>query len=67
MTRCPLPAPSAPSTDLALTFRSHKIHSSPEMDGDMGEMNGDLVMLPARMGNEEDTSEYTETLPVSPP
>jgi hypothetical protein len=32
-----------------------------------GEMNGDLVMIPARMGNEEDSSEYTETLPVSPP
>jgi hypothetical protein len=32
-----------------------------------GEMNGDLVLLPARMGNEEDSSEYTETLPVSPP
>jgi hypothetical protein len=32
-----------------------------------GEMNGDLVMLPAKMGNEEDSSEYTETLPVSPP
>jgi hypothetical protein len=32
-----------------------------------GEMNGDLVMLPARMGDQEDSSEYTETLPVSPP
>jgi hypothetical protein len=32
-----------------------------------GEMDGDLVMLPSKMGNEEDSSEYTETLPVSPP
>jgi hypothetical protein len=32
-----------------------------------GEMNGDLVMIPARMGDQEDSSEYTETLPVSPP
>jgi hypothetical protein len=32
-----------------------------------GEMNGDLVTIPARMGDEEDSSEYTETLPVSPP
>jgi hypothetical protein len=32
-----------------------------------GEMNDDLVLVPARLGNDEDTSEYTEQLPSSPP
>jgi hypothetical protein len=32
-----------------------------------GEMNDDLVMVPARLGDQEDTSEYTEQLPTSPP
>jgi hypothetical protein len=32
-----------------------------------GEMNDDLVLVPARLGTEEDTSEYTEQLPSSPP
>jgi hypothetical protein len=32
-----------------------------------GEMDDDSVMVPAKMGNEEDTSEYTEQLPTSPP
>src|SRR5262249_25629674 len=32
-----------------------------------GEMNDDLLLVPARLGNEEDTSEYTEQLPSSPP
>jgi hypothetical protein len=32
-----------------------------------GEMSDDLVMVPARLGDEEDTSEYTEQLPTSPP
>jgi hypothetical protein len=32
-----------------------------------GEMNDDLLLVPARLGNEEDTSEYTEQLPTSPP
>ncbi len=31
------------------------------------EMNDDLVMVPARRGGTKDTSEYTRTLPVSPP
>jgi hypothetical protein len=31
------------------------------------EMNDDLVLVPARMGDHEDTSEYQEILPTSPP
>ncbi|MGE0529259.1 MAG: hypothetical protein AB7P49_19550, partial [Bdellovibrionales bacterium] len=31
------------------------------------EMNDDLLIVPARMGEEEDSSEYTQQLPVSPP
>jgi hypothetical protein len=31
------------------------------------EMNDDLLIVPARMGQEEDTSEYQEILPTSPP
>jgi hypothetical protein len=31
------------------------------------EMSDDLVLLPARMGQQEDTSEYEEILPTSPP
>ncbi len=31
------------------------------------EMNDDLVLIPARMGDNEDTSEYEEILPTSPP
>jgi hypothetical protein len=32
-----------------------------------GEMNADLVIVPARYGEAEDSSEYLETLPTSPP
>src|SRR5262249_36174929 len=32
-----------------------------------GEMNDDLLLVPARLGDQEDTSEYTEQLPTSPP
>jgi len=32
-----------------------------------GEMNDDLVILPAKLGSAEDRSEYTEILPTSPP
>jgi hypothetical protein len=32
-----------------------------------GEMNDDLVLVPARLGDQEDTSEYGEQLPSSPP
>jgi hypothetical protein len=31
------------------------------------EMNDDLVIVPARLGQDEDTSEYQEILPTSPP
>jgi hypothetical protein len=31
------------------------------------EMNDDLVLVPARMGDQDDTSEYQEILPTSPP
>jgi hypothetical protein len=31
------------------------------------EMNDDLVIVPARLGDAEDRSEYTEILPTSPP
>jgi hypothetical protein len=31
------------------------------------EMNDDLVMVPARMNDSDDTSEYEEILPTSPP
>ena len=31
------------------------------------EMNEDLVIIPARLGQTEDTSEYEEMLPTSPP
>jgi hypothetical protein len=31
------------------------------------EMNEDLLIVPARMGDQEDTSEYQEILPTSPP
>src|SRR5438105_2693716 len=31
------------------------------------EMNDDLVLVPARLGQNEDSSEYEEILPVSPP
>jgi hypothetical protein len=31
------------------------------------EMNDDLTLVPARLGQNEDTSEYEEILPVSPP
>jgi hypothetical protein len=31
------------------------------------EMNDDLLFVPARLGNEEDNSEYQEILPTSPP
>ena len=31
------------------------------------EMNDDLLIVPARYGDEEDNSEYQETLPTSPP
>ena len=31
------------------------------------EMADDLVIVPARMGQHEDTSEYEEILPTSPP
>ncbi|MFO0968696.1 MAG: DUF2330 domain-containing protein [Gemmataceae bacterium] len=31
------------------------------------EMNDDLVLIPARQGDHEDTSEYEEILPTSPP
>ena len=30
-------------------------------------MNDDLVLVPARMGQRDDDSEYEELLPVSPP
>ena len=30
------------------------------------EMNDDLVLVPARLGQREDDSEYEELLPVSP-
>ncbi|HEY1376285.1 MAG TPA: hypothetical protein VGF55_05800, partial [Gemmataceae bacterium] len=32
-----------------------------------GEMTDDLVIVPARLGDAEDRSEYTEILPTSPP
>jgi Uncharacterized protein conserved in bacteria (DUF2330) len=32
-----------------------------------GEMSDDLLIVPARLGNEEDNSEYEEILPTSPP
>jgi hypothetical protein len=32
-----------------------------------GEMNDDLLIVPARLGQQEDTSEYEEILPTSPP
>jgi hypothetical protein len=32
-----------------------------------GEMNDDLLIIPANWGNAEDKSEYTEILPTSPP
>jgi hypothetical protein len=32
-----------------------------------GEMNDDLLIIPARYGDTEDNSEYQETLPTSPP
>ncbi len=32
-----------------------------------GEMNDDLVIVPARVGEHEDSSEYEEILPTSPP
>jgi hypothetical protein len=31
------------------------------------EMNDDLLLVPARLGNEEDNTEYQEILPTSPP
>src|SRR5262249_7417374 len=31
------------------------------------EMNDDLLLVPARMGDQDDTSEYQEILPTSPP
>ncbi|MGF1579437.1 MAG: DUF2330 domain-containing protein [Gemmataceae bacterium] len=31
------------------------------------EMNDDLTLVPAKLGGQKDTSEYTQTLPVSPP
>jgi hypothetical protein len=31
------------------------------------EMNDDLLLVPARLGDQEDTSEYQEILPTSPP
>jgi hypothetical protein len=31
------------------------------------EMNDDLILVPARMGDHDDTSEYQEILPTSPP
>jgi hypothetical protein len=31
------------------------------------EMNDDLLIVPAQRGGKEDSSEYTETLPTSPP
>jgi hypothetical protein len=31
------------------------------------EMNDDLLLVPARMGEQDDTSEYQEILPTSPP
>jgi hypothetical protein len=31
------------------------------------EMNDDLVLVPARLGQNADESEYEELLPVSPP
>ena len=31
------------------------------------EMNDDLVLVPARQGEQEDRSEYEEILPTSPP
>ena len=31
------------------------------------EMNDDLVLVPARLGQRDDDSEYEELLPVSPP
>jgi hypothetical protein len=30
-------------------------------------MGDDLTIIPARMGEQEDTSEYEEILPTSPP
>ena len=32
-----------------------------------GEMNDDLLLVPARLGQAVDSSEYTEILPTSPP
>ena len=32
-----------------------------------GEMNEDLLLIPARVGDHTDTSEYEEILPTSPP
>jgi hypothetical protein len=32
-----------------------------------GEMNADLLLVPARLGETDDFSEYTEMLPTSPP
>ncbi len=31
------------------------------------EMNDDLILIPARHGQHDDTSEYEEILPTSPP
>jgi hypothetical protein len=31
------------------------------------EMNDDLLLVPARLGDQEDSSEYVELLPTSPP
>jgi hypothetical protein len=32
-----------------------------------GEMDDDLLLVPAKLGNDEDHSEYDEVLPTSPP
>ena len=32
-----------------------------------GEMDEDLLIVPAKVGDAEDKSEYTEVLPTSPP
>jgi hypothetical protein len=31
------------------------------------EMNDDLLLVPARLGDQDDNSEYEEILPTSPP
>ena len=44
-----------------------RVHGVIEDDVELHEMGDDLTLVPARLGGQDDASEYEEILPTSPP